>query len=268
MKIDSHRASPTQAPRHSALRRRYALAGAVSSLALPLGLPFVRLIAQQAPLGFGALVGDVESARATYAWVTLGAMMLMAALGWVLGARGEEARRFAITDPLTGLFNRRHFSSQLDNEMLRDRRRGRPTCVMCVDLDRLKAINDRFGHDRGDAALVTVADALSRGCRREDVVARLGGDEFAVVLPNTTGLEAVSLGERIVAALKVDTLVATAGLSVSIGIAELEHATTAGELLAAADRALYWVKGTGGGRVSIAPRSVIAAPIAAASVGG
>jgi len=268
MTIDSRGASQSRAGASTALRQRYALVGALLALAVPVTLPFVRVLAQPGPFGLAALFADVQGAKATYAWVALSSLVLMAGLGWVLGARGEEARRFAITDPLTGLFNRRHFASQLSNEMLRDRRRGRPTCVMCVDLDRLKAINDRFGHERGDAALVTVADALSRGCRRDDVVARLGGDEFAVVLPNTLGTEAVSLGERIVAALKHDTLVATAGLSVSIGIAELEHAATAGELLAAADRALYWVKSTGGGRVSIAPKAVIGEPIAAASVGG
>jgi two-component system, sensor histidine kinase LadS len=268
MTIDSQRASVSRAGALSALRHRYALAGALSSLALPATLPFVRVLTEPGPFGLAALVADVQGATATYAWVALGSLVLMAGLGWALGARGEEARGFAITDPLTGLFNRRHFASQLSSEMLRDRRQGQPTCVMCVDLDRLKAINDRFGHDRGDAALVTVAEALSGGCRRDDVVARLGGDEFAVVLPNTTGEHAVSIGERIVTALKRDTLVATAGLSVSIGIAELEHAATAGELLAAADRALYWVKSTGGGRVSLAPRAVISEPIAAASAGG
>jgi diguanylate cyclase (GGDEF)-like protein len=265
MTFASRGASLSRTGALSALRYRYALTGALSSLALPATLPFVRVLAEPGPFGRAALLADVQGAPATYAWVALGSFMLMAGLGWVLGARGEEARGFAITDPLTGLFNRRHFSSQLSNEILRDRRQGRPTCVMCVDLDRLKAINDRFGHDRGDAALVTVADALSRGCRRDDVIARLGGDEFAVVLPNTSGADAVSLGERIITTLKRDTLVATAGLSVSIGIAELEHAATAGELLAAADRALYWVKGTGGGRVSLAPRPVIGEPIAAAT---
>jgi len=268
MTIDSPKASPSPAGALSALRHRYALAGAVLSLALPATLPIVRVLAQPGPFALAALVADVQTARATYAWVALCSLLLMGGLGWVLGARGEEARRFAITDPLTGLFNRRHFANQLSSEMLRDRRQGRPTCVMCVDLDRLKALNDRFGHDRGDAALVTVADALSRACRHDDVVARLGGDEFAIVLPNTTGADAVSLGERIVTALKRDTLVATAGLSVSIGIAELEHAATAGQLLAAADRALYWVKSNGGGRVSLAPMAVIREPIPAASAGG
>jgi diguanylate cyclase (GGDEF)-like protein len=218
--------------------------------------------------GLAALVADVRSAPATYAWVALGSFLLMTGFGWALGTLGEEARRFAITDPLTGLFNRRHFATQLSNEMLRDRRQGRPTSVMCVDLDRLKGINDRLGHERGDAALVTVADALSGCCRREDVVARLGGDEFAIVLPNTFGADAISLGERIVEALKRDTLVTGTGLSVSIGVAELEHAATASDLLAAADRALYWVKSSGGGRVSLAPSAVIAGPFAAVSAGG
>lgn len=250
------------------LRHRYALLGAFASLSLPATLPFIRVLAEPVPFEFAALLADVQGARLTYAWVALSALVLMGGFGWVLGARGEETRRFAITDPLTGLFNRRHFTSQLSTEMLRNRRQGKPTCVMCVDLDRLKAINDRFGHDRGDAALVAVSNALSHGCRAEDVVARLGGDEFAVVLPNTFGVDAVALGERIVAALKRDRVVATAGLSVSIGIAELEHAATARELLAAADGALYWVKSTGGGRVSLAPRETIERATAAISASG
>jgi GGDEF domain-containing protein len=188
--------------RLSPTRARFVFAGAALSLAVPIGLVVVRVLDGGGAVSPGA---DVWASRATYGWVALSSMAVTTGLAWVLGRRNDDARRLSVTDPLTGLFNRRHFSTRLETAMVRDRRDGAPTCVMCVDVDRLKVINDQLGHGRGDEALVHVASVLTRRLRFRDLVARLGGDEFLV----------------------------------------------------AADRALYWVKNSGGGRVALAPRAVI-----------
>ncbi|MGV3623368.1 MAG: GGDEF domain-containing protein, partial [Archangium sp.] len=107
----------------------------------------------------------------------------------------------------------------------------------------------------GDAALVLVAGALTRGLRSRDVVARFGGDEFAILLPDTRAGAAVGIGERILTELAHESATFVGGLSVSIGVAELERLGSGAEVLAAADRALYWAKTSGGGRVALAPRS-------------
>jgi diguanylate cyclase (GGDEF)-like protein len=241
---------------------RYALGGALMSLWVPGGLPIVRALERGDGLSWRAMLSDVASAPAGYVYLVCSTLALMAGLGALLGRWSERANRLAATDPLTGLYNRRHFALQLESEALIDRRRGLPTCVMCVDVDRLKVINDRFGHGRGDLALVEVARVLSQRLRSRDVVARFGGDEFAVLLPDTPASVAADIAERILSELRGTPSALPGGLSVSIGIAELEGVLSAAELMAAADRALYWVKSTGGGKVSVAPRIVVGMPMA------
>jgi diguanylate cyclase (GGDEF)-like protein len=238
-------------------RRKFALVGALLSLGVPAGLALVRTLEQAQGFGPAALLSTLRGDWPGFAWVTASAAALATGLAWVLGRVGDRATQLSITDPLTGLFNRRHFTTQLESAMKRDQRQGSATCVMCVDLDRLKVINDQFGHERGDAALVAVAKALSMRLRARDVVARFGGDEFAVLLPETTGEIAIRIGERILDELKGRAQALDGELSVSIGVAELESGVAAADLLVAADRALYWAKCTGGGRVALAPRAVI-----------
>src|SRR5205085_3469055 len=94
----------------------------------------------------------------------------------------EEA---AFTDHLTGLANRRRFERQLEREVARTRRYGRPFCLLLVDIDNFKAVNDERGHEAGDEALRRVANAIQSDTRGIDTGARIGGDEFAVILPET-----------------------------------------------------------------------------------
>jgi diguanylate cyclase (GGDEF)-like protein len=236
---------------------RYYLVAAAISLVVPLSLPLVRGLERTAPLSWASTGSDFAAAPLTYAWVLLGTLAMGVALASLFSRWNERSKFLSITDALTGLYNRRHFASSLDAAMSRDRRKGVATCVMCIDLDRLKVINDQFGHEQGDAALVKVASILSARLRARDLVARFGGDEFAVLLPETTTDVAIRIGERVLNELRDHPGDLPSALSVSIGIAELEGDATAAELMVAADRALYWVKSTGGGRVAIAPRAVI-----------
>jgi diguanylate cyclase (GGDEF)-like protein len=240
----------------------YPILGALAALAIPLGLPLVRAFASSTRPTWAFAHADLIANRATYGYVTLASLAAMTTLGALLRKWSRRADRVAATDSLTGLFNRRHFAAQLSTEMSRDRRGGRPTCVMCVDLDHLKAINDGEGHQAGDEALVAVAQVLSQNVRSSDMVARFGGDEFAVLLPGVASREAAAVGERILTDVARRSTRGRERLGVSIGIAELSATATPNQFLVAADAALYWSKRAGGGRVSIAPPEILIPAIA------
>ena len=111
-------------------------------------------------------------------------------------------RKAALTDPLTGLNNRRPLGAALQREMARHRRTGTPVAILQMDLSRFKAINDDLGHEAGDEALVAVARALRGNVRETDVVARWGGDEFAAILVDSTASEAADAAERLTKAVE------------------------------------------------------------------
>ena len=165
----------------------------------------------------------------------------------------RELARQARTDPLTGLLNRRAFMDEARRRIDRLDREGLPGTLMFVDLDRLKPLNDRLGHEAGDEALVLVAELLRRTVRPSDLVARLGGDEFALWLDGSDELTAAERAEGLRTgcprALAHLTLGETEGLTMSIGIAC--RAPGGGEeldsLLQRADQAMYSVKRAGRG---------------------
>ena len=151
-----------------------------------------------------------------------------------------QLEQLTLEDDLTGLYNRRGLDLLGGSAVDRAARHGTPTCVLFMDLDGLKTINDGFGHAAGDAALVAAAGILRDAVRQTDAVGRIGGDEFAAVLVGITPAEAEVLCERV----RLATQTRPPGehpLSVSIGFAartpgELE---TLDELIAAADHAMY-----------------------------
>lgn len=208
---------------------------------------------------FAWVVDDIMNLKVTYAYVTLSTLVVLAVLGCVLGRWFDRVRLLSITDPLTGLFNRRYFRHRLVEEIRRGDRYGRTTCVLCADIDRFKVLNDRLGHKAGDHLLVAVSQILLRSVRSVDAVARVGGDEFAVLLPETSAIQASALSQRILTEVARHNDAAAGRLAVSIGIAELNSMTNLrpDELLAAADAALYRAKAAGGGRAALArPESV------------
>jgi diguanylate cyclase (GGDEF)-like protein/PAS domain S-box-containing protein len=153
----------------------------------------------------------------------------------------DRLRRQASSDSLTGLANHRHLFEVLHSEICRSKRTEREFCVLLLDLDGLKEINDRFGHLAGDRALCRLAQTLTDCCRSIDTAARQGGDEFALVLPETGVAAATLVARRICDLLAKDT--EEPGLSVSVGVASYPRdANTIGTLLFAADQALYAMK--------------------------
>lgn len=166
----------------------------------------------------------------------------------------EKLGQEAVTDPLTGLRNRRFLQAFLETEVARaDRHDGHCSLAM-LDLDHFKRYNDAHGHPAGDRVLQTVADVLRIQGRDADVVARYGGEEFAVVMPETAWEEARVAGERFRRAVERHSVpgedVLPWGLTVSVGVASYpEHADSEQALLQAADRALYQAKDRGRNQV-------------------
>ena len=170
----------------------------------------------------------------------------------------QEMRRLASTDELTGLANYRRFQEALEREFQRSRRTGEPVAVLMMDLDDFKAINDAFGHKRGDQVLQAVAAAFMGSARQYDLIARYGGEEFGVILPGTGARGAVEMGERL--RLLVRTVAARMNLerlSASVGVA-VHPNPRIGEaqgLVREADAALYRAKAEGKDRVRLAAES-------------
>lgn len=169
-------------------------------------------------------------------------------------ARAETA---ALTDVLTGFPNRRYAMQRLSQECAAAERSDRPLSLLMLDLDHFKAINDRFGHDAGDAALVEAARRLRAAARASDVVCRFGGEEFLVIAPDTPLEAARRLGERLNAAVKEIPIVIAGKehrITISVGVAEKagHHCANVDQFLKAADAALYAAKAAGRDRVCVA----------------
>jgi len=172
-----------------------------------------------------------------------------------LKSQRDEAFWQSVTDPLTGLYNRRYLDSMIDRELAMHRRNGRPLSVLMIDCDQFKRINDERGHAAGDEALKLLADILRQELRGSDLAVRFGGDEFLAILPDTAAEQASVIAERLRARI------AQAGsqdgnaaaLSISIGIHQLCEADAgSANVIEAADRALYLAKQGGRNRVAVA----------------
>jgi diguanylate cyclase (GGDEF)-like protein len=166
----------------------------------------------------------------------------------------DSCQEAAFTDHLTGLANRRRFERQLEREVARTERYGHPFCLLLIDIDNFKAVNDTYGHDAGDEALRRVANVIQSGTRGIDTGARIGGDEFAVILPETSLERGLEVAERLRTAIAALDAEPSARVTASLGIAELPACARAGdELRAAADAALYEAKRSGRDRTACAP---------------
>jgi len=182
-------------------------------------------------------------------------------------ANQEQLTRLATTDALTGLASRRHLLAELEKELRRAERSGRPLSVLMIDLDHFKGINDRYGHAVGDEVLAAVAARCVARLRAIDLCGRIGGEEFVVLLPEADAEGALTTAERLRADLAetpIDTAGGPLGVTISIGVAthrprspsanenaDDEATRRVQDLLQRADDALYRAKGGGRNRVQV-----------------
>ncbi|MBE0618120.1 MAG: diguanylate cyclase [Proteobacteria bacterium] len=170
-------------------------------------------------------------------------------------AQSLELRKISITDPLTGLLNRRYFQERLAEEVDRATRHGHSLSLIMIDIDHFKAYNDANGHPAGDRALVLVGRALRASIRTIDVVSRFGGEEFAVILPETRPEGSLEIGERIRREIESlyfagEEALPSGRLTISLGVAGFpEDAQDMKGLIQRADRALYHAKAQGRNRM-------------------
>jgi diguanylate cyclase (GGDEF)-like protein len=222
-------------------------------LALTAALGYMLAVMLGSPPGTTAMPLTVATVG-----INLTAMILLAYIAMVIAREQRSSRdaaiRLSTIDPLTTLFNRGFFFAALEREIARSARSGRGFCLLMMDLDELKAINDRLGHFHGDRVLSAVGKVVTDGVRRIDTAARYGGDEFVVLLPETDPTGAFVLAEKIrigVNELTLDLPDDTVRPSLSVGVVSFpEDGSTADELMISADRAMYASKRAGKNRVT------------------
>ena len=170
----------------------------------------------------------------------------------------RHLRSLLLTDDMTGLFNRRFFTMQLKMEMARTRRTGQACCLMVIDFDNFKLINDTVGHDAGDRFLVRMGKVLQDNLRPTDYACRFGGDEFAAIMPSAGLAEGVRIAGRIQEAVKQEIgrmrLKVKKQISISVGMADYEPQSrqTPEEFFKKADEELYRAKRAGKNRIAYA----------------
>ena len=216
----------------------------------------------------GSASGTLGPATVATVGVNLTALILLSYVAMVIARAQRRTRdaaiRLSTVDSLTGLFNRTFFFAAIEREIARSARSGRGFCLLMMDLDELKSINDRVGHFHGDRVLRGVGDVITLGVRQIDTAARYGGDEFVVLLPETDPTGAFVLAEKIrlgVRSMAVELPPGSPQPSLSIGVvAYPDDGRTADELIISADGAMYASKRAGKDRVTGVPMQTTGRP--------
>ena len=205
---------------------------------------------------FHALRPDIQLTILLAGAITAAAMAL-AVRHVVVWLRMQQAtlERFATVDELTGSPNRRVFMERLRSEIDRCSRLNTLLCLVFVDIDFFKKINDEYGHQVGDAVLKEIYARLEESLRPYDFVGRYGGDEFVMALPGTDAEGGVAAAERLRQSVREGAQGKLAGVTISLGVAQLEKGMDADLLLGNADAALYRAKDRGRNRTEMHPRS-------------
>jgi two-component system, cell cycle response regulator len=161
----------------------------------------------------------------------------------------SELRELSITDPLTGVGNRRFFMDRLRQEMERCERSHRPFSLLMIDLDHFKNVNDTHGHQTGDTILRQCAEMLLRNTRRTDVVARYGGEEFCVILPETAEGQALMVAEKLRWVVEDESKRAQVPITISVGMTIWQKNDTLDDVMRRSDKAMYSAKELGRNKV-------------------
>ncbi len=221
----------------------------------PESILMVPLMAEQRPVGLATVASSLDSLSDEQR-LLLDAIRTQAAPYLHTAILHRKLRDLAAVDDLTRLLNRRFGLRRLNEEFSRSVRHGVPLSVLMLDIDHFKIFNDTYGHDAGDAVLVSVGSTLERGVRAGDVVCRYGGEELMIVAPGMGLSDAAEAAERL--RRQIETTPVTwrdqvLHVTVSLGAASwpVVRASIAEELVACADEALYHAKETGRNRVSL-----------------
>jgi diguanylate cyclase (GGDEF)-like protein len=208
--------------------------------------------------------GPITTNTVAIVGINLTALVLLAYVAMVIAREQRRARdaaiRLSTIDSLTGLFNRSYFFAAVDREIARSARSNRGFCLLMMDLDELKPINDKYGHYFGDRVLRGVGEVVRNGVRRIDTAARYGGDEFVALLPETDPTGAHVLAEKVrIGVTELDISVSGVRIeaSMSVGVVSFpEDGRTSDELMISADQAMYASKRSGKNRVMGLPVAV------------
>lgn len=212
---------------------------------------FVVLAVDIAAMLTAAVLGGMSDLSTLYVWLAV--LTFVPALAHVLANSERTARAEAVLDPLTGLLNRKALERRAEELEGQAGLTGSPVAVVAVDLDGFKQVNDRLGHDAGDAVLREVAYAMRKGLRGFDLLYRVGGDEFLVLLPGGEAEDATRIAEELRAAVE-ELDGDCADVTLSLGIASARGTDVdVRRLRAEADRALYTAKSAGRNRVAAGP---------------
>ena len=165
----------------------------------------------------------------------------------------EKLFEAASTDPLTGLFNRRQFETMATTQLSLAHRYNTPHCIIMIDIDHFKRVNDTYGHDAGDEVLKYIALVLKTSLRASDILARYGGEEFILFLPHTSPTEAWQVAERLRSSVeqsKIKTKTDILNVTISLGLSSTQTLTL-DEQIKEADTALYASKTTGRNKATL-----------------
>ncbi len=204
-------------------------------------------------LALAALLNESRTARDAHNSLNRELEARVAARTQDLQSANQHLAELASIDPLTGASNRRHFMAESRIELSRAKRQDRPLSVIMLDVDYFKSINDRFGHETGDKALVALAATIHATLRGGDIFARMGGEEFIVMLPGQGLTDAFQTAERLRLLIAQSVIPDCPDrITISAGVAELENALEEiDELLRRADQALYRAKNQGRNKVCL-----------------
>lgn len=236
----------------------YPLAGLLLGAGAPVGSFLVRFLTIPAVRDHPS--GDLDAHAFFYLYELVATSLVFAIAGHWTGRRADRLRRgeafyhhLAEHDSLTGLHNARAFMDRYQRAREHAAASGEPLAMLLIDVDKLKEINDSFGHEAGNLALIEVAAALRASKRAADVAARWGGDEFAILLEAADVNAAMRVAEGIVARLRDEpSPVDRATVSVTIGVCAARQPSPSLDLFAVADRALLAGKAHGRNTIEVA----------------